>query len=229
MEEPALLLPVQRIIGRIQVKDDLPGRGGMGLEEQLHQQPIDRCRIRRDLLVPVTGRGLRHAELKPVQRARPRQRKPPVARPPAPLPGHVPAPARQRQHAVRAQTVVVVQVLVARRQTQHPLGDQRLQTMLDQQHRPVVPETARQTLGHPEPPVNLPQQQHPTVRRQPTAVEPAHHRAAAETFKTQLGRDTLVWMPPLLQEPFRAHMAYTDLRSCIRPVDAIAHRKDRWP
>ena len=65
------------------------------------------------------------------------------------------------------------------------------------------------------------------VRNVATNVGTALRRAMQEIERAN--PDTLVWMPPHLQEPFRAHMAYTDLRSCIRPVDAIAHRKDRWP
>ena len=193
MEEPVLLVPVQRVVGRIQVEDDLPGRRRMGLEEQLHQQRIDRRRIGRDLPVPVLRRLVRHAALEAVQRARARQRLPTVARPPPPLTGHVPTPARQRQHAVETQTVVIVQILVARRQAQHPLRHQGLQTMLDPRHRAMVPEATRQTLRHPEPTVDLPQQQHPTIRRQPAPVEPAHHTPPPKAFKTQLRRNTL-WL-----------------------------------
>ena len=35
VEEPTLLLAVQRIVGRIQVENDLPGRPLMRLEEQI--------------------------------------------------------------------------------------------------------------------------------------------------------------------------------------------------
>ena len=115
---------------------------------------------------------------------------PPVPRPPPPLPGHVRTPARQREGAVGAQPVMVVEVLVARRQGQHPLRHQRLQAMLDPP-RVVVAEARRQPRRHPEAPVDLPQQQHAAVRRQPAAVEPAHHRPPAKAFKRQLRRGTL--------------------------------------
>ncbi len=31
------------------------------------------------------------------------------------------------------------------------------------------------------------------------------------------------------ESPAGKRVTYMDLRSCMRPVDAIAHRKDRWP
>jgi hypothetical protein len=34
VEEPALLVPVQRDVGRAQVEDDLPGRGAVRVQEQ---------------------------------------------------------------------------------------------------------------------------------------------------------------------------------------------------
>ena len=42
MEEPPLLLAVQRIIRCIQIEDDLPGRPLVRLKEQLDQQILDR-------------------------------------------------------------------------------------------------------------------------------------------------------------------------------------------
>ena len=189
VEEPALLAAVQRIVGGVEIEYDLRRRGGMGLQEQVHQQPLDRCPVGGDPLVAVPGRRFRHAELQAVQRARPRQRMPPRPRPPPPLPGHVRTPARQREGAVGAQPVMVVEVLVARRQGQHPLRHQRLQAMLDPPR--VVAEARRQARRHPEAPVDLPQQQHAAVRRQPAAVEPACHRTPAKAFKRQLRRGTV--------------------------------------
>ena len=107
--------------------------------------------------------------------------------------GVVTAQGHQRQHAFGAGTVVVVQVPVARRRTQHPLRSLRRQTTLDARHRAVVPEAPHQTLRHPEPAaIHFPQEQHATVHRQPATVEPAHPRPTAKTFKCQLGWNTLL-------------------------------------
>ncbi len=68
-----------------------------------------------------------------------------------------------------------------------------LQTVLNARFRAMILEAASQALRHAEPLVDLPQEQYATVRRQPTAVETSLHPTAAQTFKTQLLRDTL-WL-----------------------------------
>ena len=208
VEEPALLATVQRIVGGVEIEYDLRRRGGMGLQEQVHQQPVDRFPVGGNPLVAVPGRRFRYAELQAVQRARSRQRMPPVPRPPPPLPGHVRTPARQREGAVGAQPVMVVEILVARRQGQHPLRHQRLQTVLDAAWVAVVAEARRQPRRHPEAPVDLPQQQHAAVRRQPAAVEPAHHRPPAKAFKRQLRRGTVCVHGVAPSWPVRVCLSY---------------------
>ena len=208
VEEPALLAAVQRIVGGVEIQHDLRRRGGMGLQEQVHQQPLDRFPLGGNPLVAVLRRRRRHPELQAVQRARPRQRMPPVLRPPPPLPGHVRTPARQREGAVGAQPVMVVEVLVARRQGQHPLRHQRLQAMLDALWVAVVPEARRQPRRHPEAPVDLPQQQHAAIGRQPAAVEPACHRTPAKAFKRQWRRGTVCVHGVAPSWPVRGCLSY---------------------
>ena len=58
VEEPPFLLAVQRIIGRIKVKNDLPRRALMGLHKQVDQKSLDGGRIVADLVV---ARGLQFA------------------------------------------------------------------------------------------------------------------------------------------------------------------------
>ena len=65
VEEPPLLLAVQRIIRRIEVENDLPGRPRMRLQEQVDQQRPDRDRIVADLVV---ARRRKLAQLQPIER-----------------------------------------------------------------------------------------------------------------------------------------------------------------
>ena len=100
MEEAALLMAMQRVIGRVEVQYDLFGRLLVGVHKQLHQQRIDRFAVRNNLLVPVRGRRLGGTQLQTVQGARPGQRMAPVALTRPPLPRHILAPQRQRNEAV---------------------------------------------------------------------------------------------------------------------------------
>jgi hypothetical protein len=42
VEEPSLLLPMQRVVGGIQVENNLPRPRGMGVDKQTDQQIFDR-------------------------------------------------------------------------------------------------------------------------------------------------------------------------------------------
>lgn len=66
VKEAPFLIAVQRIVGRVQVQRDLLRRLRMRLHKQIDEQPLDRRRIVRDLLVVPRGRA---AQLQTVQRA----------------------------------------------------------------------------------------------------------------------------------------------------------------
>ena len=51
VEEPALLMPMQGIIGGVEVDIDVHRRPLMGIEEQLDKQPLDRRAVVVDLVV----------------------------------------------------------------------------------------------------------------------------------------------------------------------------------
>ena len=74
VKEPAFLVAVQRVVGRVEVEHDLARRFLMGVEKQLDEQPLDRRSIVVDLVI---ARPLRLARrmLQTVQRALARQRR----------------------------------------------------------------------------------------------------------------------------------------------------------
>ena len=49
MEEAPLLVPVQRVVGGIEIEDDLPRRTRVGLDKQIDQEIFDRLRVVPDL------------------------------------------------------------------------------------------------------------------------------------------------------------------------------------
>ena len=73
VEEASFLVPVKRIVGGIQIQDDLfrclPMRG----QEYLHEQPVHRCVVRCDFLVASLGIGRLRGQFQTVQRAFSRQ------------------------------------------------------------------------------------------------------------------------------------------------------------
>jgi hypothetical protein len=66
MKEPPLLMPVDRIVSGVEVEHDLLRRLRVGVEEQVHEQRLDRRAVVGD---PAVAVGFRRAMLQPVQRA----------------------------------------------------------------------------------------------------------------------------------------------------------------
>ncbi len=103
MEEPSLLLPVHRIIGRIKVEDDLAGCLLVRLQEQIDKEPPDRDRIVADLVI---ARRLQPAQLQPVQRRLAGYRRIVLAT-------RFELARQHRHHRITAQLVVVVEIFIA--------------------------------------------------------------------------------------------------------------------
>ena len=142
MEETPFLVPVQRVVGGVEVEDDLRRRRGMRVEKDLDEQRFDLRPVIGDLVI---ARGLRPAQLQPVQRRFARQGRA-IRAPRFQLAG------QDRHHRVMAQIVVVDQILVAQRNPKHPLPNQGGHRVLNQIRRAVVGETAGKPLDQPDRP-----------------------------------------------------------------------------
>ncbi len=117
-----LLMPVQRVVGGVEVEDDLLRRSPVCFQEQIDEQPLDRRPVVGDLVI---ARRLGPAQLEPIQRALARHRRA-IRTPRRELAGE------HRHRRIVAKIIVVVQVLVAERDAEHPLADQRADIVLDQ-------------------------------------------------------------------------------------------------
>ena len=113
MEEPALLVAVQGVVGGIEVKNDLLGRRAVRVEKDIDEDMLHRLRIVADLM--VAGASLPRRVLQPVDRALPRQRR-------AILALRLQLVGEQRQHRITAKDIVVVDVLVAQRDRDEALS-----------------------------------------------------------------------------------------------------------
>ena len=135
VEEPPLLLAVHRIVGRIEIKDDLVRCSLVRLQEQVDEQPLDGHRIVTDLVI---ARRLQAAQLQPVERRLAGHRR-------AILASRLELARQHRHQRIVAQFVVVVQILIAKRDPEHPLTDQRHDLVLDQFRSTARRESTRQT------------------------------------------------------------------------------------
>ena len=114
VEETLFLMPVQRVVGGVEVQGDLRRRRRMGVEKQVDKQSLDRRRVVADLV--IAGR-LQPAQFQPIERRFAGQRRTirPLGRQLA---------AEHRHNRIVAQLVVVDQVLIAQGNPEHPLTHQ---------------------------------------------------------------------------------------------------------
>jgi hypothetical protein len=138
VEEPALLLAMHRIIGRIEVENDLFGGALMRLQEQVDQEIFDRDWIVADLVI---ARRSKLAELQSVQRRLAGNWR-------AILAARRKLARQHRHHRIVTQLVVVVEVLVAERNPEHPLADQGCDLVLDQVRPSLVVKAPREPIDH---------------------------------------------------------------------------------
>jgi hypothetical protein len=98
---------------------------------------------------------------------------------------------QHRHHRVVAKRVVIVQVLVAERDAEHTLADERGDRMLDEPRVSRVAEASSEPPDQIEPSVGGAEQQPAGVRRQRAAVEFGHDRPAFDPCKRARFRATL--------------------------------------
>ena len=181
VEEPPLLAPVQRVVGGVEVEHDLLRRPVVGVEEEVHEQRLDRRPLVSDPAVAVDPGS---AVLEAVERALAGERRTPA------VPRLEPA-ERHTKHRVVAQPVVVDQVLVAERDAEHPLPDQRRHLVDHPLRRPAIREAGREALDEPDRPVGRPEQQPAGVRGDRAALEIRHHRTAIDACESHRLHATL--------------------------------------
>ena len=181
VEESPFLLPVQRIVGGVEIEGDLRRRCGMGIEKQLDKQPLDRRRVIADLV--IAGRLLA-AQFQPVERRFAGQGRTIRA-------ARFELAAEHRHDRVVAQLVVVDQVLVAQRNPEHPLTHQARHLVDHQVGRSVIGKAAGKALDHSDLPIGGAEQHRPGLRGHHAAVERGHHLPPFDGCKAKQIRATL--------------------------------------
>ena len=140
---------------------------------------------------PLVARTLAATVLESLQCALARQRMTAVSRPQPLRADEIALARRQREQRVVAQKVMVVQILVPKRDPEHPLRHQLCRRVLHARLIAVVHEAVREAAQPARTLLHLPQQQHPPVRARMLRVEAAHHRLPPQTGKLNLRRATL--------------------------------------
>ena len=208
VEEAALLIAVQGIVGGIEIKDDLLGRAPMRLQEQIDQKLLDRCSLIGDLVI---ARRLLSAQLEPVQRRLAGNRRTVLAL------RHKLA-GQNRHHRIMAQFVMINQVFVAEREPVDALADERRHLVLDQLSAASIAAAARKATDQINRPLRRTKQQGARIRGDLAAVKSGHHRTPFNGCKSKRIRDTLCLHRGT--SPDQLKSLFTQQLSLIRPPDA---------
>lgn len=170
VKEPPLLMTMQRIIGGVQIQDDLPRRRRMRVEKQLDPQPLDRFGVRADLVIATDP--LRGMQLQTVQRALAGQRC--ALRTTLRL-----KLAQQRaNHCIVPQMLMVVEVFIAQGHGEYALADQRPERVLDQLRIALIDKTLRQPIHQSDRLIGFPKQHRPRIRADRAAIKRRDHSAS---------------------------------------------------
>jgi hypothetical protein len=181
VEKPAFLMPVQRVVGGIEVENDLLGWRLVRLEEEGDEQALNRRRVVADLVV-ATRRQRR--VLEPVERALAGQRR-------AILALRRELAGQRRQHRIVSQLIVIDQILIAERDAEHALRHHRLDRVLDLRLDTTVVEAGSEPRHQADRAIGRAEQQRAGVRRDLTAIEGGHHLATLDHFITEQVTATL--------------------------------------
>ena len=155
----------------------------MRLQEQLDQKLSDRRRIMADLVVACR---LKLAQLQPVQRRLAGNRRTILA-------SRRELARQNRHHRIVAKLVVVVEILVAERDREHPLTDQRRHLVLDIFGAALVVKASRKSSHQIDRPIGRSQKQCARIRCHQSGIErrfhtPAFHGSKIKAFCATLCR-----------------------------------------
>ena len=150
VEEPPFLLPVHRVVGRVEVQDELLGRTSKRGDEPCDEHLVNRPRPRGPgpVLEPAKRRGAR--------------KRPELF-------------ARRLHHRVVSKLAVVVEVLVSQRHPMHSLAQHRRDPVAHLAALARIGERARDRRGQSEPAVDLAQQQCPAIGGNPIIAKMGLH------------------------------------------------------
>ena len=176
VEEAPLLMPVQRIVGGVEIEDDLLRRPSCAppgtASRTVARSPPDHARSCDSASTRSRLSSSRLSVDLPATGAQFRSRRFQLA-------------GQHRHHRIVPQLVVIVEVLVAERDPEHPLTDQGRYLMLDQLRSATIDEARGKAIDQPDRPVGRSQQQRPGVRRDRAAIKSRHNPRVLRRVQTR--------------------------------------------
>ena len=154
----------------------------MRLQEEVHEQALDRRRIVADLVIPPGA--ARGGVLKSVQSRLAGERRPPAA------PGRELA-GEHRQHGIVPDLIMIDEVLIAERDPEDALGHERRHRVRDALAIAAIAEAGRKAPDEIDGPIGRAEQQRAGIGGDRSTVERGHHGPSVHRCKEERFRVTL--------------------------------------
>ena len=134
---------------------------------------------------------------------------------PASAPRRISLLHQRRDQRIVTELIMVVQILVAQRQSHHSLADQAPQRVFHQQRVPIIAKARRELSQQTRPPLDLPQQQPAAVGTELPAIKTSHDLTLSHPLETQLFNATLCLFHAAASLPIKL-LLDTQLNSTVR-------------
>jgi len=188
VEEAAELIAVDRVVGCVEVQHDLLRWHGVGLKEQLDEEPFDSSCAADDLLVPAILVGPDGGQFEPIEGALAGQGLALVAFPEPVLAGGIFLSHDGCQQGIVPQVIVVVEVFVAQGQGIDSLGYEMFKGVLDELGVTMIGKASGELPNDTGEFLGLAEQQAAAVGRDVAAIKRGEDLAGAEEREIQITR-----------------------------------------
>ena len=216
VEEAALLVAVQGVVGGIQVGDEHRRRRGVGTEEEVHEPALDGLGPGDDLLVAAGGAGVGGRQFQAVEGTLAGQGLALVPGAQPVLAGGVGLADEGREQGVAAQGVLVVEVFVAQGQAVDALADELQDGVFEGVGVAVVGEAGGALAQRAGEALRLAPEQGTAVGGDGAAVEPGDDVALTQGLKREGGCVTRCW-PEAVSAEESSGLLLKPLRSRRQP------------
>lgn len=186
VEKPSFLLPVQRIIRSVEIKNNLLGRRIEASQEYLYEKLVYLSFVHHDFLVPIGIQQVARLQFQSVQRALPGECATVISTVLPVSSGWIGLAAYRSKKRIRSQRLMIVQIFVSEAQREYPLRNQITNRMFDISFVSHIGQTCGEGIKKAVRQINLPEKKCTGVRADGTTVKVGDYCAITQTLKKQV-------------------------------------------
>jgi hypothetical protein len=187
MKEATKLIAVDRVVGGVEIENDLGGRLVMGLEKEGHEQSFDLAGVAGDLFVATVLISADGSQFESVERAFSGQSLASITEARSILAGGVKLADDGGQERVGSEVVVVIEVFISQSQSVDPLSNEVFEGMFDEIRVAMIGEALGELVNDGGELLGFSEQQSAAVGGDIAAIKLGEHFAGTEHGKIEVG------------------------------------------